>query len=119
MVDTLTLFLGEHQPYDYFCAFTGDNTDFVQQIEDYINTAAPNDIILFFTDILGGSVNKEISKFLYMPNIYILSGFNFPMLLQFAALQDTVDAIQLRLLTSCAKESIVYVNDFENARNST
>lgn len=94
----------------YITAYEND-TDFEQQIKEYLSNHG-NDKCVVFTDLLGGSVNTKLVEFLNS-DIYLIAGFNLPLLLEMVFLEEiNEDIVRNCILT--AKESIVYVNDLLN-----
>ncbi|MBN7273798.1 PTS N-acetylglucosamine transporter subunit IIBC [Ligilactobacillus pobuzihii] len=73
----------------------------------------PNDEVIVFTDMMGGSVNQNFIKYLDNPHFHLIAGMNLPLVLSvLLALPDGfLEPDQLRAEIQEAKQQIVYVND--------
>ena len=109
--NTLNLFLGNNNNFESICAYI-DDVSIDLALDEYINKLDNNDELIIFTDIEGGSVNQIMIKYLIRDNTYIISGFNFPLILQFSVLDDSLflDEKQIVEIIEESKKSIVFVN---------
>ena len=85
-----------------------DEQDFETQVRAYLARQAETDIILFLSDLYGGSVNQIMTRVMSeRKNIRLICGFNFPVLLELiewneACLSDE----QLDSMMEQARESL-------------
>lgn len=94
-----------------------DNVPVEEQVNNLLNNISEDEIVIVFTDMLGGSVNQEFTKKLNHKNLHIITGTNFPVLLTLALKASNGDITEsdIREAVNDAKEQLVYVNDaFKN-----
>ena len=111
MLDSLKMFLGEEIPFEAVAAYLNDEKP-EESIQAFLDKANDNDTLVFLTDIAGGSINQIIVKMaLNRPNTYIISGFNFPMILQLATLQPPITTEKINHVISQSRDQIMYINE--------
>ncbi len=110
--NSLEMFLGENQPYYTICAYVDEQIQPQSQIDDFLKTADADDIVVFLTDILGGSVNTAVMQYMQRPNTFVIAGVNFPLALQLAALPEDATAEDYKNTVMNMQKSIQYVNDY-------
>lgn len=84
-----------------------------ETIADYMAKQNPEDTLIVFTDLLGGSVNQAFAPYLQTHNFHLVTGINLAMLLELAFLEE-VNADDIRKIVENGKSQIVYVNDLLN-----
>ncbi|KGH89969.1 PTS sugar transporter subunit IIA [Oenococcus oeni] len=83
MQDTLNLFTGNNLSITCITAYDNDDTDLDVQINEALSNFGKDDQALIFTDLFGGSVNQKLTmKVINMNNVYLISGFNLPIILE-------------------------------------
>ena len=111
MLDSLKMFLGEDIPFETITAYV-DESNPELSIQGIVEKTPDEDILIFLTDIAGGSVNQIVVRTaLQRPNTHIISGFNFPLILELATIQDNVTSEIIRNIIENSKQQIMYVND--------
>lgn len=111
VAQSLTLFLGENHPFTAISAYIDDEP--VQlKIDQFMMGLAQEDQLIVLTDILGGSVNQCMIPYLSRPNTIIITGFNFPMLLELSCLPAQADMNDFRRIIQTGKDSVVLMNDY-------
>ncbi len=115
---SLTLFIGENHPFKAISAYV-DDIPVNEKIDDFMRTVTDDDQLVILTDIMGGSVNQLMMPYLSRDNTYILSGINFPMLLELACLQDDADVDDFRRIVQTGKEAVVLMNDYKAPNGSS
>lgn len=93
------------------------NEDVPNEIRKYIDDLNGEDKMIIFTDLMYGSVNQFIMPYVDDDRIYVITGFNFPLVCEVIAKYVysgalTVDIDELKKDIEKAKNEIVYVNDF-------
>ncbi|MFL0252730.1 PTS sugar transporter subunit IIA [Clostridium neuense] len=73
--------LGKQENLDFICAYVEDR-DLGEEVRKKILLRDENDEIIIITDILGGSVNNELSKLLREKNIYLVTGMNLQLVIE-------------------------------------
>lgn len=94
-----------------------ENEDVHKEIRKYIDSLEGEDKLIIFTDLMHGSVNQFIMPYVDDDRIYVITGFNFPLVCEIIAKYVysgalTVDIDELKKDIEKAKNEIVYVNDF-------
>lgn len=89
-----------------------DNRPIELDVEEVMNNIPENENIIVFTDLLGGSVNQEFTKYLSKREFYLISGTNFPILLSLALKSQTEDLTpeDIDIAIRESREQLVYVN---------
>ncbi|MCV2499039.1 PTS sugar transporter subunit IIA [Melissococcus plutonius] len=114
--NSLTLILGEQKNIQQLNAYV-DESDITERIQQLLEQNSEKEIIVL-TDIFGGSVNNEFSKFLKRPNIHLVAGMNLPLIIELLLLtesnpeKDTADLIRLALANT--RQSLCYCNEQVN-----
>lgn len=108
---SIGLFLGEKNNFSAISAYM-DDTPVQDQIESYMNALDVNDELIILTDIVGGSVNQLMVPYLVRNNTYLISGFNFPLLLELSVLPEgSLDSKTLKELIENNKNTMVLVEN--------
>ncbi|MDF7682784.1 PTS sugar transporter subunit IIA [Lactobacillus sp. ESL0679] len=82
MYDSVSLIMGKQKNLHYLTAYVNDGIDFKDQLIQEIEPIKDN-LILFVTDIIGGSVNTTIAQVVAQNEKYFLiSGMNLPLVLE-------------------------------------
>ena len=89
-------------------------------LDDFVKTIGKNELIIF-TDVMFGSVNQFAMPYANN-NIFILTGVNFPLMLEFVARYSfdenaKVEPDFIRDVIKKAQNQIIYVNDEINKEN--
>ena len=59
-----------------------DDTDFIKELEEFFADVGGEDEVIAFTDLYGGSVNQKVLEYGANKNVFIISGFNLPIILE-------------------------------------
>lgn len=94
------------------CAYV-DDTSLEDQIVSFMNTVEQDEQLIILTDLMGGSVNQQMIRYLQRPNTFLIAGFNFPLLLALSLLPEDVTIDELRHLIEEARDSIYLMNDYK------
>lgn len=82
MYDTASLIMGKSKNLHYITAYLDDSVNFCDQLKETTDEIS-NQKIVFVTDVVGGSVNNELTKFVAeKPNLFLVSGMNLPFVLE-------------------------------------
>lgn len=84
----------------------------LDKLDDYFSQNIEDNLIVL-TDVYGGSVNQEvIKKTISHTNIRIISGINFPLLLELAVRLDTdISDDDLKQIIEQSKNQMIYVEN--------
>lgn len=84
---TLEMIVGNQENIDYIDCYIKKEFDIEVEVSKILNKYKNQDII-FLTDIYGGSVNNYILSLLNNENIYLISGFNLPLIMNLIENQE-------------------------------
>ena len=123
LMSHFTLAEGLKNTLSYFNPVAGDS---ITAISAYINDCDPqvefakvmeevgeDELVIVFTDIMGGSVNQLTLPYLGRPNFYVFAGMNLGMLLQATCLLGDETPEQIKDLANVGKEAVVCMNDYK------
>ena len=113
MKDTLEYIIPTVGDITAIAAYT-TNLPVNEEIEAALADITEKDEAIIFTDLLGGSVNQNFTKYLTYPNVHLVAGMNLPVIMScLLPLGDAaIEPEQLRLAIQEGQQQIVYVNDY-------
>ena len=82
-----------------------DESDYTQQIVDFINQIDETETAIIFTDIIGGSVNQKVVAMNHRKNVKIITGFNLALILEIIMSDATQDE-QIEVIIEQAREQM-------------
>lgn len=103
--------LGNNIPY--FNAYMEGEELYSNKLREKISEYPPEDDIIILTDILGGSVNNDMMKFLDQRNIHLVCGMNLPLVVQLILSEEEDTEGLIRQGIQAAKDGIQYCNDIK------
>ena len=103
VVNTLSLFT-DCNDIRYLNAYV-DESDYTQQIVDFINQIDETETAIIFTDIIGGSVNQKEVAMNHRKNVKIITGFNLALILEIIMSDATQDE-QIEVIIEQAREQM-------------
>ena len=103
VVNTLSLFT-DCNDIRYLNAYV-DESDYTQQIVDFINQIDETETAIIFTDIIGGSVNQKVVAMNHRKNVKIITGFNLALILEIIMSDATQDE-QIEVIIEQASEQM-------------
>lgn len=108
--ESVKIILGEQQNVHIICGYVDGNQDIKELIHQVMNQIPLDDEVIACTDVLGGSVNNEMMKYLSREHFYLITGMNLPLLINlFLYQQEEADALIQRVLPEI-QGSITYCN---------
>lgn len=111
MKDTLQLIVGPRDDVIAYEAYEDDKGDkFIGQIKKLVSENADEKFIII-TDVLGGSVNNEMTSLLKEhKNIYLITGMNLPLVITLATKPDEVNSKFIDSIVREGKKGVINVN---------
>ena len=103
VVNTLSLFT-DCNDIRYLNAYV-DESDYTQQIVDFINQIDETETAIIFTDISGGSVKQKVVAMNHRKNVKIITGFNLALILEIIMSDATQDE-QIEVIIEQAREQM-------------
>ena len=84
MKSSLEMIAGAQPQVDALCAYTDEVPDLRMALNAIIERLGHEDELVLVTDVLGGSVNTEVSQFRDLPRVYVVTGMNLGLVLSLA-----------------------------------
>lgn len=111
MQDTLRIIVGETPNLTAYAAYlNGDETAYVDEIKKEIEKN-PNEQFVVITDVLGGSVNTNLTQLLRdHENVQLIAGMNLPLVMEIATKSENLDSDAIQQIISNARSAIVDIN---------
>lgn len=82
MYDTVSLIMGKQERLHCLAAYVEEGVNFKDQLVEFVKPIE-NEKIIFVTDVIGGSVNNELLRFIKNNcNYFLISGMNLPLVLE-------------------------------------
>ncbi|ARW18714.1 PTS sugar transporter subunit IIA [Pediococcus pentosaceus] len=111
MQDTLRIIVGETPNLTAYAAYlNGDETAYVDEIKKEIEKK-PNEQFVVITDVLGGSVNTNLTQLLRdHENVQLIAGMNLPLVMELVTKKQALDADAIQQIINNARSAIVDIN---------
>lgn len=106
---TLELVAGKMDTVTTMDAYVTPDDDVEKQLREYFEQHK-DDRIYAFTDLQGGSVNQKLAAYADLPNVTLITGMNFPILLQVALAGEEIGEEELQSYLAGAKEELKVVS---------
>lgn len=108
--ESVKIILGEQNNVHIICGYVDGNTDVKELIDEVMHQIPKEDTIIACSDLLGGSVNNELMKYMQRGQFYLITGMNLPLLMNlFLYQQEDPDTLIRRILEE-VQGSISYCN---------
>lgn len=114
---TLELVAGKMDTVTTMDAYVTPDDDVEKQLREYFEQHK-DDRIYAFTDLQGGSVNQKLAAYADLPNVTLITGMNFPILLQVALAGEEIGEEELQSYLAGAKEELKVVSMKKTAQES-
>ncbi|HNW56682.1 MAG TPA: hypothetical protein PLR88_10305 [Bacteroidales bacterium] len=116
---SLDIIIGHTENVFLIQAYIDENKSIEDEVDAVLKQVSDNDELIIFTDILGGSITNQILQYAMRQNVYVISGFNLPLLLDILlADQETPVNEVIETGISNAKEQMVFVNNLITAKKN-
>ncbi len=104
------LIVGEQENVIVMETYLDKYYNLTDEVENLLSKFGSQDEVIVVTDLLGGSVNNQFSKYLGKLNMHIFTGMNLALLINLFLFKDsTIDEL-LEKFNEVRESSIVYVN---------
>jgi len=99
-------------------AYVDEHSSIEDDLKVILEQVGDEDDLVIFSDILGGSVTNQMLQHALRPNVYVISGFNLPLVIEIM-MADTDRPLPEIIEESIAnaKEQMVFVNKLLTAEN--
>lgn len=112
--NSLELILGPQRNVLCISAYVTEETDILKEALNIIHSLNPEDELIIFSDILGGSVNNNLISLVQDSGVHLVTGMNLPLVLNIIS-SDTEPNIKDIIKDSLqqSKEGMLYYNEIE------
>lgn len=113
VVDSIKMLAGEQTQIDYLCGYVDGNENIEQAVRAKLDAIEPNQEIVVFTDLFGGSVNNAVLQAVKgAEGIHVVAGMNLALILGILFAPEEADT-QTLIHNSIAeaRKGISYCND--------
>ncbi|RHW46293.1 PTS fructose transporter subunit IIA [Bombilactobacillus bombi] len=110
MKNTLEMIVGHQDNVIALSAYGEENNDFKTIVTKEIESNSHQPIVIL-TDILGGSVNTELSKMVIQyEDVFLITGMNLSLALTLVTYAGTFDVKNISRFVAESQKSIIFMN---------
>jgi len=116
---SLDIIIGETENIFVIDAYADGNKSIEDELAKILENIKPDDELIVFSDLMGGSITNQVLRFALRENVHIVSGMNLPLLIDIIMADVDIpvaDTIENSL--KAAREQVVYVNKLFNKENA-
>lgn len=95
MKSTLELLIGNTADITCLTAYVNPEDNVDEQLKVYFSEVSDEDQVIICTDLMGGSVNQKVVPYAQKENVFLIAGFNLPLILELAMNEDKVTKEEL------------------------
>lgn len=112
--NALMFFAGDEIDVTYINAYI-DGKPIDEKINSFFSTLNDQDELIVLTDLLAGSVNQNLYKYISREHTHILTGINLALALSLVleSANDYLTKERINQLVNSSRENIVYMNEFQ------
>lgn len=112
--NALMFFAGDGIDVTYINAYI-DGKPIDEKINSFFSTLNDEDELIVLTDLLAGSVNQNLYKYISREHTHILTGINLALALSLVleSANDYLTKERINQLVNSSRENIVYMNEFQ------
>ena len=112
--NALMFFAGDEIDVTYINAYI-DDKPIDEKINSFFSTLNDKDELIVLTDLLAGSVNQNLYKYISREHPHILTGINLALALSLVleSANDYLTKERINQLVNSSRENIVYMNEFQ------
>ena len=106
---TVRFLMGNVENITCINAYVDQNENLVETLERYFAQVGPEDQVIVLTDIKGGSVNQKIVPYAVLENVFLIAGFNLPLLVALAIAPEGITREEIRQYIEDSKNQMELV----------
>ena len=113
-INALMFFAGDGIDVTYI-NYYNDGKPIDEKINSFFSTLNDKDELIVLTDLLAGSVNQNLYKYISREHTHILTGINLALALSLVleSANDYLTKERINQLVNSSRENIVYMNEFQ------
>lgn len=104
--NTLEFLVGNIVDVTCIDAYVNPDENLIDMLDNYFSKITDDDEVLVFTDIKGGSVNQKIVPYTIKPNIFLITGFNLPIILELAMMSNKATVEEIEAIIETCKNQL-------------
>lgn len=117
LADSVNMFMGDVEQFDYLCLLKEDNAlEFGSRILEKCKELDTGDGVIVLADLLGGTPSNQTVPMLN-ENLDLLTGMNFPMVLELLSRRMMDDALDLSEFVTVGRNGIINAKEFLSAND--
>lgn len=109
---SIEILCGKKDNISYINAYVKDN-NIDSDIRGFFENVKPEDEVVIFTDILGGSVNQKFMPYCSRPNVHLIAGFNLGIILEIVLREAPLTEQNIDELIESCRRQLVYIKELE------
>lgn len=115
MKDTIEYLIPSIGKIDVIAAYI-NNEPIEDEISKLLESYPVDEKVLIFTDLLGGSVNQTVIRYMSKRNLFLVTGMNLPIIMTLLLSIESEDLSEelIRKSIDEAKNQLLFVNDIYN-----
>ena len=106
--NTIEMLAGEKRDLYTIDAYV-DSQEFSEVFEQLLSKFG-DEYVYVFTDIVSGSVNQQICKFLDRYRLHVITGMNLPVIMEIILRNEELNEEEIEILIEEARQHILYMN---------
>lgn len=93
---TVRFLMGDTGNITCINAYVDPDENLIETLEGYFSQIQAEDQVIVLTDIKGGSVNQKIVPYVARDNVFLIAGFNLPLLVALAIAPEGITKEEIR-----------------------
>ena len=110
--ESVKIIMGEQENVHILCGYVQGEMDIREKIEQNMLSIDKDDEIIACSDLLGGSVNNELMKYITRENFHLITGMNLPLLMNLFLYKEEQAQDLIQKAMHEVRNSILYCNAF-------
>lgn len=106
---TIQFLMGEVSNISCIDAYVNPEENLVGRLEEYFSQVTPQDQVIVMTDIKGGSVNQKLVPYAMRENVFLIAGFNLPLLVALAIAPEGITKEEVKQYIEDSKQQMELV----------
>ena len=107
---TIQFLMGDMGNITCIDAYVDPEENLVERLDGYFSQVGEEDQVIVLTDIKGGSVNQKLVPYAVRENVFLVAGFNLPLLVALAIAPDGITREEVRQYIEDSKKQMELVD---------
>lgn len=110
------LFNGIPENLHFFDAYIDDDK-LDDKIVEFLNETDPREVKILISDVYGGSVCQQMTKYMEYENTFVLTGMNLGLVISLLTCSEELDKVTIQKIINDTKEFICLIDQDEMNKN--